>query len=87
MKALLTSCGLETERVAGQLVQFPPKAPAGCRCLFIPTAAIDADAIEVLPKCLHDVLRCGITKDRVCVHDLHRSMDAQALRPYNAVYV
>ena len=27
--------------------------------LFIPTAAIDAGAIEVLPKCMNDLLKCG----------------------------
>lgn len=25
------------------------------KALFIPTAAIDADAIEVLPKCMNDL--------------------------------
>ncbi len=30
------------------------------KALFIPTAAIDAGAIEVLPKCMIDLLKCGI---------------------------
>ena len=30
------------------------------KALFIPTAAIDAGAIEVLPKCMNDLLKCGI---------------------------
>ena len=38
--------------------------PADTKALFIPTAAIDAEAIEVLPKCMNDLLKCGILKEK-----------------------
>lgn len=34
-------------------LEFLGKVPEQANALFIPTAAIDADAIEVLPKCMN----------------------------------
>lgn len=60
MNVLLTSCGLETKRIEETFLGMLPKAPAECRAIFIPTAANSPDAVEVLPKCLEDLLKCGI---------------------------
>ena len=50
MRVMLTSCGLETKKIEEAFLEFLGKAPEQAKALFIPTAAIDADAIEVLPK-------------------------------------
>ena len=63
MRVMLTSCGLETEQIKEHFMQMLGKEPADTKALFIPTAAIDADAIEVLPKCMNDLLKCGIPKE------------------------
>ena len=55
MRAMLTSCGLETERLKDRFLSLLGKAPAQAKALFIPTAAIDPDAISVLPKCMNDL--------------------------------
>lgn len=55
------------------------------RALFIPTAAIDAGAIEVLPKCMNDLLKCGI--QNIKVYDLHAGMKTDELRQYDVVYL
>lgn len=60
MRVLLTSAGLETEEIKEHFVSMIGKDMSLVRALFIPTAAIDAGAIEVLPKCMHDLLKCGI---------------------------
>ena len=52
---------------------------------FIPTAAIDADAIEVLPKCMNDLLKVGITKQNIRVFDLHQNMPIDELKTYDVV--
>ena len=57
------------------------------RALFMPTAAIDAGAIEVLPKCLNDLLKCGILNENIKVYDLHVGMDIDELRQYDVVYL
>ncbi len=72
MRVMLTSCGLETEQIKEQFLRMLGKAPADAKAIFIPTAAIDADAIEVLPECMRDLLKCGIPKENIRVFDLHR---------------
>lgn len=57
------------------------------RALFIPTAAIDAGAIEVLPKCMNDLLKCGIQDKNIKVYDLHAGMKTDELRQYDVVYL
>ena len=56
MRVMLTSCGLETEQIKKHFLGMLGKEPADTKALFIPTAAINADAIEVLPKCMNDLL-------------------------------
>lgn len=80
MRVMLTSCGLETERLKACFLSLLGKAPEHAKALFIPTAAIDADAISVLPKCMNDLLRCGIPKENIRVFDLHREMPTDELK-------
>ena len=77
MRVMLTSCGLETEQIKEQFLKMLGKESAETKALFIPTAAIDADAIEVLPKCMNDLLKCGIPKENVRVFDLHQNMPVE----------
>ena len=44
MRLMLTSCGLETEKIKGYFLEMLGKDPCHAKALFIPTAAIDADA-------------------------------------------
>ena len=46
MRVMLTSCGVETEQIKEHFLRMPGKESAETKALFIPTAAIDADAIE-----------------------------------------
>ena len=85
-KILLTSSGFETERIMALFLGLFEKKPKKLKALFIPTAAIDAGAIEVLPKCMHDLLRAGIPQENVTVFDLHRDMPYDELRQYDLAY-
>jgi peptidase E len=78
---------LETEQIKGQFLRMLGKEPADTKALFIPTAAIDADAIEVLPKCMNDLLKCGIPKENIRVFDLHQNMPVDELETYDVVYL
>ena len=86
MRVMLTSCGLETKKIEDAFLKFLGKAPDRAKALFIPTAAIDADAIEVLPKCMNDLLKVGIPKQNVEVFDLHRNMSGEELKAFDVVY-
>ena len=87
MKVLLTSAGFENKRIEETFLALTGKKPEDIKAVFIPAAAIDADAIEVLPKCLHDLLDCGIPKDNIRVYDLHADMSREELMGYDPVYV
>lgn len=87
MRVLLTSAGLETEEIQKQFVEMAGKDMSSVKALFIPTAAIDADAIEVLPKCMHDLLKCGIPNKNIDVYDLHAGMEFEKLQQYDVVYL
>lgn len=87
MRVLLTSAGLETEEIKEYFVDMIGKDMSSVKALFIPTAAIDADAIGVLPKCMDDLLKCGIQNKNIKVFDLHIGMDYDELRRYDVVYL
>ncbi len=87
MKVMLTSCGIETETLKEHFLRLLGKEPSKARALFIPTAAIYADAIAVLPECMNDLLKCGIPKENIHVFDLHKSMPANELQEYDVVYL
>lgn len=87
MRVLLTSAGLETEEMKERFVDMAGKDMSFVKALFIPTAAIDADAIEVLPKCMNDLLKCGILNKNIDVFDLHAGMESEKLQQYDVVYL
>ncbi|MCM1302917.1 MAG: Type 1 glutamine amidotransferase-like domain-containing protein [Lachnospiraceae bacterium] len=87
MKVLLTSAGLETEEIKERFVDMAAKDMSLVKALFIPTAAIDAGAIQVLPKCMNDLLKCGISDKNITVYDLHEGMEFEKLRQYDVVYL
>lgn len=87
MRVLLTSAGLETEEIKEYFVDMVGKDMAAVKALFIPTAAINAGAIEVLPKCMNDLLKCGIKDENITVYDLHIGMEIDELQQYDVVYL
>lgn len=87
MNVLLTSCGLETEIIENTFKDMLTKPPAEIKAMFIPTAANFADAIEVLPKCLNDLLKCGISRENIFVYDLHDTLEYNIRDVYNVIYL
>lgn len=79
MRVLLTSAGLETEEIKECFEDMAGKDMSLVKALFIPTAAINAGAIEVLPKCMNDLLKCGIQDENITVYDLHAGMEIDEL--------
>jgi len=85
-KILLTSAGFESNEVQNVFLRFLGKAPQDTKALFIPTAANNADAIAVLPKCMNDLLKIGIAEKNIQVFDLHRALSFEELSAFDAVY-
>lgn len=87
MRLILSSAGLENEVLQSQFMKLVGKDMTLVRPLFIPTAAINPGAIAVLPKCMNDLLKCGIPEENITVFDLHRNMPLAELRQYDLVYL
>ena len=87
MRLILSSAGLENEVLQSQFLKLLNKDVKDVHPLFIPTAAIDPGAIAVLPKCMNDLLKCGIPEENITVFDLHRSMTLEELKQYDLVYL
>lgn len=87
MRVLLTSAGLETEVIKDYFIKLTDRDMALVKALFIPVAAINPDAIAVLPKCMNDLLKCSIPDKNITVYDLHRGMDIHELKQFDVVYL
>jgi peptidase E len=83
---MLTSSGFDTKALEETFLRLVGKPPKAINVLFIPTAAIDPGAIEVLPKCMNDLLRVGVKPQHIRVFDLHCSLTAEEMNTYDAVY-
>ena len=87
MRVLLTSAGLETKEIQDYFMNMINKDMSLVKALFIPTAAINAGAIEVLPKCMNDLLKCGIQDKNIKVYDLHTGMTTEDIQQYDVIYL
>ena len=86
-KILLTSAGFENGRVKDRFMELVDKEIMEIKALFITTAAIEPDAILVLPKCLEDLLSCGILMKNIKVYDMHKLLTLEEIRKYDVIYV
>lgn len=87
MNVILTSCGLETQRIEKLFTDMLPKSPSETKAIFIPTAANSPDAIDVLPKCLNDLVKCSIERDNIFVYDLHDTIESNIINSYDVIYL
>lgn len=87
MKLLLTSTGLENPVLLRAFVRLLPCRAANARALFIPTAAVNCDAIEVLPKCLEDLYNAGIRRENITIYDLHMPMTQREIAAFDCIYL
>jgi dipeptidase E len=83
---ILTANGFENKNIGKTFINIVDKNPSEIKAIFVPTAANNADAIEVLPKCMHDLLDLGIPAENILVYDLHYNMEADELSNYDAIY-
>ncbi len=86
MKALLTSACFENPAIMERFLRMVGKSPNEIRAVFVPTAAINPDAVRMLQKCMNDLLSAGVAKDHITVYDLHYAMDYATLRKHDAIY-
>lgn len=83
-KILLTSAGFENKVIENKFMELVGKDAKDIKVLFITTAAVEPDAIMVLPKCLEDLLNCKIPMENITVYDMHKLI---GISKYDAIYV
>lgn len=86
MNLLLTSAGFETPKLQHTFMSLINKEPKDIHVIFVPTAAVNADAIAVLPKCMNDLLNLNIPSKNIFVYDMHKRITLEEMQPYDAVY-
>jgi dipeptidase E len=86
MNLLLTSAGFETEALQNTFLSLINKEPKDIRAIFVPTAAVNSDAIAVLPKCMNDLLKLDIPSRNIFVYDLHVRLSIEEMKQYDAIY-
>lgn len=87
MNVILTSCGLETKRIEQAFTGMLQKSPSEIRVMFIPTAVNSPDAIDVLPKCVKDLTKCGIPRENIFVYDLYDAIEGRLIDTYDVIYL
>lgn len=87
MNVLLTSCGLETKQIEDTFKNMLDKPLTEVKAMFIPTAANSPDAVEVLPKCLNDLLKVGIKRENIFVYDLYDELDSVFCNTLDVIYL
>lgn len=55
--------------------------------MFIPVAAVYPDAVDMLPKCLNDTVKCGIKRENIFVYDMHEELKDSIGKNYDVVYL
>ena len=83
-KVLLTSAGFDNKKVADKFLELVNKPVEEIKVLFITTAAVEVDAIMVLPACIEDLTKvCGIKVDNITVYDMHKLISEDEINKYD----
>ena len=85
-KILLTSTGFENKKFEKLFLSNIGKEVDQIKVIFVPTAAIDDDAKEMLPKCMDDLLNAGILPENILTYDLDYLISFDEAKKYDAIY-
>ena len=85
-KILLTSAGFENINIGNTFVKLLNRPVAETKILFIPTAAIFAEALRMVGKCIDELYRIGIRAENIIVYNLDRHMPLSEIETYDTVY-
>ena len=87
-KILLTSGGFDNKNVAKKFLELVNKPVNEIKVLFITTAAVEPDAVMILPACIEDLTNvCEIPLDNLTIYDMHKLMSKEEILKYDAIYM
>ena len=85
-KILLTSAGFENVNIGKTFMKLLNKPVAKTKILFIPTAAICAEALRMVGKCIGELYQIGIEAENIIVYNLDRHISLSEIETCDAIY-
>ena len=73
-RLLLTSTGFGNRYFASLFLEKIGKEAAAIKVIFVPTAATDDDAKEMLPYCYQDLTNIGVLPENIFIYELRHLM-------------
>ena len=87
-KILLTSGGFDNKNVAKKFLELVNKPVNEIKVLFITTAAVEPDAVMILPACIEDLTKvCNIPIENLTIYDMHKLINKEEILKYDAIYM
>ena len=83
---LLTAAGFENDRIGKAFLELLNRPVSEAKILFVPTAAMCAESLRMVGKCVDELYRVGISPENVVAYDLDRRMSSAEIEEYDAVY-
>ena len=87
-KIILTSGGFDNKNVADKFLKLVNKPVNEIKILFITTAAVEPDAVMILPACIEDLTKvCQIPIDNITIYDMHKLISREEIIKFDAIYM
>lgn len=87
-KILLTSAGFDNKKIAEKFLKLVDKPVNEIKILFITTAAVEPDAVMILPACIEDLTKvCEIPINNLTIYDMHKLISKEEVVKYDAIYM
>ncbi|MBL4936977.1 Type 1 glutamine amidotransferase-like domain-containing protein [Clostridium sp. YIM B02515] len=86
-KIILTSSGFKNKNIEKKFLELVEVPKEKIKVLFIPTAAITKEAMDMLPVCKNDLLNAGVLEENISTYDLNRVMKRKEICGFDAIYV
>lgn len=86
-RIMLTSTGFDNPNLQRLFITHIYKPIDKVKALFIPTAAIDQESIDILPACRKDLTDAGVLNKNIVTYDLDKKMSVKELNEYDVLYM
>jgi dipeptidase E len=87
MKLLLTCSGIEGTTIINQFKKMLNTKIENTKVLWIPTAAIDDEAIAYTEKCKNDLLSIGIQNHNIFTYNLDYEFNLNNINNFDVIFV
>lgn len=85
-KILLTSTGFSNKKFEKLFLDSVGKSPNKIKAIFVPTAAIDDEAKQMVPYCMKDLTDAGLLPSNILIYDLDNLIPYETAKNYDAIY-